>query len=48
MLLKTVMLENTAKNNRKIEVIGDYRYRRVGTLLTLLLRWCKKNGYPAI
>ena len=23
MLLKTVMLENTAKNNRKIEAIGD-------------------------
>ena len=36
------MLANTAKNKRIIKVISDYRYRHVGTLLTLLLRWCKK------
>ena len=36
------MLANTAKNYRNLEIIGDYRYRRVGTLLALSLWWCRK------
>jgi hypothetical protein len=33
MPLNPIFLANTAKNNREIEVISDYLYRRVGTLL---------------
>jgi hypothetical protein len=42
MPFRAIILANTAKNNIKIEVIGDYRYRRVGTLLALSLWWCRK------